>query len=134
MLNPWYDMAVSARGRTTVGISGLAVEDAVGLIARFLDGEVPDNPRGDVKLSETLKLAVDDVKAFYREAAAAQPGRNTGNEVNDWFYGETAAGRALFALKPRLAALAEETGDGFYKTFGSLLLIPRSQAHRAPAR
>lgn len=130
-LTPWYDMAVREHGRTTVGLSGLEMPAAVDFVCAFLDGEVPANPRDDLSLAEVLKFAVDDLKAFYREAALAQPGANTGEAMNDWFYGETATGRALYALKPVATALAERLDDGFMATFGRALLIPHSQRHRA---
>ena len=37
-LAPWYDLAVRRRGRTTVGISGLRVEEAASHAASYLDG------------------------------------------------------------------------------------------------
>jgi len=129
-LTPWYDMALREHGRTTVGLLGLDMPAAVDFVCAFLDGELPDNPRDDLSLSESLKFAVDDLKAFYREAALAQLGANTGEAMNDWFYGETATGRALYALKPIAVALATRLDDGFMATFGRALLIPHTQRHR----
>tara|TARA_R110002167_G_scaffold236193_2_gene441401 strand:- start:1425 stop:2189 length:765 start_codon:yes stop_codon:yes gene_type:complete len=131
MLTPWYDMAVSERGRTTVGLSGLAIEDVVNFLSGLLDGATLIVDGDGLEPTDRLRLAVDDLKAFYREAAAAQPGRNSGQQVNDWFYGETAAGKALYALRPRLSARADETDDAALKRYAAALLIPRSQGHRA---
>lgn len=131
MLTPWYDMAVAQRGRTTLGLSGLPLQDVVGFLSELLDGAALQAGADGLTPTDRLRLAVDDLKAFYREAAAAQPGRNTGAQVNDWFYGETAAGRALLALMPALAARADETGDADLKRYAAALLIPRSQRHRA---
>ncbi|MDP6563528.1 MAG: hypothetical protein QF578_01750 [Alphaproteobacteria bacterium] len=130
-LSPWYDTALRERGRTTVGLSGMAVEAICPFLCRFLDGEVPDNPRDDLSLAQVLKFAIDDLKAFYREAASAQPGSNSGRQINDWFYGETAAGKALYALRPLLNELAEQREDNYMKLFANRLLIPHQQAHRA---
>ncbi|HZD26744.1 MAG TPA: hypothetical protein VE631_10820 [Alphaproteobacteria bacterium] len=131
-LTPWYDMAAKARGRTAVGLSPLSPEACVDFLCRFLDDELPENPQPELRLSEALKFAVDDLKAFYREAAAAQPGANTGQQVNDWLYGETVLGRALFALRPKLIALADTRGDPFFATFAHVLLVPRAAQHLAP--
>ena len=136
-LSTWYDIALRERGGTTVGLSGMAICDITDFICAFLDGEVPDNPRNDISLGECLKFAVEDLKAYYREAASAQPrtqtAANTGKQMNDWFYGETAAGKALYALAPIARALAKQLDDGFFKIFANLLLIPASQKFRAEA-
>ena len=46
LMRPWYDRAVSARTRTTVGVSGLEPESVGSFIVAFLDGNVPSSPRG----------------------------------------------------------------------------------------
>lgn len=130
-LSTWYDIALRERGRTTVGLSGLAVDEIVDFVCAFLDGRVPENPNGELSLGQNLKFAVEDLKAYYREAAGAQPGHNTGKQMNNWFYGQTAAGTALYALWPIAAELARQRDDGFMKTFANLLLIPASQKFRA---
>ena len=43
-LRSWYDLALKKRGRTTVGVSGLNMEELVDFIGAFLDG-IPKNPR-----------------------------------------------------------------------------------------
>ena len=130
-LSTWYDIALRERGRTTVGLSGLAIHEIADFICAFLDGGVPENPNGELSLGQNLKFAVDDLKAYYREAAGAQPGHNTGKQMNDWFYGQTAAGKALYALWPITADLAKQRDDGFMKVFANLLLIPANQKFRA---
>lgn len=96
-LRTWYDMGLEKRGRTTVGSSGIVVEDIPALLIRVADGEVPDNPRDDVDVGEAVRLAVEDLKAFYYEAATAQPGsaRAAADEVADWFWLQTEAGRLI---------------------------------------
>ncbi len=133
-LATWYDIAKRDRGRTTVGLSGMSISEITDFICAFLDGEVPDNPRDDLTLGQCLKFAVEDLKAYYRESASAQPGRNTGKQMNNWFYGETAAGKALYALWPIANDLAEQRDDKFMKVFANLLLIPASQKYRAEQR
>ena len=130
-LTTWYDIALRERGRTTMGLSGMTISEITNFVCAFLDGQVPDNPRQGQSLGQSLKFAVEDLKAFYREAAGAQPGQNTGREMNDWFYGGTAAGKAMYALWPIANDLAKRTDDGFMKTFANLLLIPASQKFRA---
>jgi len=132
-LNTWYGMALHQRGRTTVGLSGMSVTEIADFICTFLDGDVPENPNCVYSVGQNLKFAVEDLKAFYREAASAQPGNNTGKQMNDWFYGQTAGGKALYALAPIIRDLAEQRDDRFMKIFADSLLIPASQKYRAEA-
>ncbi len=130
-LSTWYDTALRERGRTTMGLSAMTIEEIAAFVSAFLDGETPDNPSGEVGLGHSLKFATEDLKAYYREAAGAQPGHNTGRQMNDWFYGDTAGGKALYALRPIILALADQRDDGFMKIFAERLMIPASQMFRA---
>lgn len=129
-LATWYDMARRERGRTTMGLSRMPIAEIAEFICAFLDGEMPANPNDEITLAQSLKFATEDLKAYYREAAGAQPGDNTGRQMNDWFYGETAGGKALYALRPIVLELAERLDDGFMKIFGERLLIPAQQMFR----
>jgi len=121
-LRNWYDMAVQKRGRTTFGMSGLEIDGIVNLVGAFLVGKTPDNPRDDIALGYTLNLAVDDLKAYYYEAATAQPGQESPSSevLNKWFWTETAASRALYALKD----ICIKSEDGLLNLVGSMLLVP----------
>ncbi len=132
-LRPWHDLWIENRGRSTVGASGLEIETAAHYMAAFLDQAMPEAPRDDIAAAELLKLVVEDVKAFYLEAALAQPGQSSSQAVADWFWGETTAGRIKLAL---MSALAEHP-DKAVRFMSQSLLVPRSQqyrlAERAPA-
>jgi len=123
-LRSWYDLALKEKQRTTVGVSGLEINQVVEFIGAFIDS-VPANPREDISLSYSLNFAVDDLKAFYYEAAAAQPGSAspTAEELDNWFWGETVAAKLLFAVKDR--CLKKE--DKMMQLLGKILLIPMSQ-------
>ena len=128
-LRPWWDLARERRGRTTVGASGYEIEDAARLVSRYADGADPGDTDPARKLYRSLKLACDDLMAFYTEAATAQPGAAASQDLSDWFWGETAGGKALLAVRER-AAGEEDRG---MRLLGSLLILPRSQVHRAGA-
>ena len=57
-----------------------------------------------------LRFAVDDVKAYYLEAAAAGAGRPSSRQLGDWFWNKTAAGAAIHACV-RLASRVRTTGS-----------------------
>jgi len=129
-MRPWYDIAMKKRGRTTVGVSGLDIDAIGNFIIAFLDSSsVPENPRNDISLAFTLKLCVDDLKAYYYEAVLSQPGQIPQESaiLSDWFWGETTAGNILFAVKESCL----KSNDGMLKFVGKLLLVPMTQAHRS---
>ena len=125
-LSSWYRMAYVKNVRTTVGVSGLDIRVAAGLLADLALGVEVENPLPDTSWPSTLRLAAEDVKAYYMEAVTAQPGQTgTAKEITDWFWGETKAGEVLRALKE----VALKSDDEEMKLLGSLLLVPRAQAH-----
>ena len=115
-LAPWHAESVKARGRSTVGISGAnldQVEALALLLADFASGaEAADIADGDDSgvdwkhpLPLRLKFASDDLRAFYHEAATAQPGANypTDADLNDWLFNETLLGTVLRQIVGRMA-------------------------------
>ena len=127
-LRPWYDMALEKRGRTTVGISGIELDNIVDFIGAFFDGGAPENPRDDMPISIILNFATDDLKAFYYESITAQPGQESpsGKVLEDWFWGETKAGRMLLMLKEA----CRNSDDPMMKAVARIMIVPSSQAHR----
>lgn len=124
-LAPWYDLAVRRRGRTTVGISGMKVEEAAGHAASYLDGAPRPAAIPGLSAGVALKRACDDIKAFYYEAAAAQPGNLSSAAIHDWFWRETAAARVFLAIQQ--ACLKSD--DPSLQPLGKLSLIPRAVSH-----
>lgn len=128
-LRPWYDLAVKTRRRTTVGVSGISVERISDFIGAFLQGNVPENPRQDLPVGLVLKLAVDDLKAFYFEAVSAQPGQALprSERFADWFWDETVAGKVLLAIKQACT----KSDDTMLQAVGMKLLIPMTQTNQS---
>jgi hypothetical protein len=128
-LRPWYDLAVQKQKRTTVGTSGLPIEEAASFLVAFVKDPDTPSPRPELSVGEALKLASEDLKAYYFESAGAQPGKATSRQMADWFWGETQAGKLFFGLQK----VCLQSSAPPIKMLGTLLLIPRSEAHRAPA-
>lgn len=124
-LRAWYDLTVKNQGRTTVGVSGLDMEEIVDFLGAFMEG-IPLNPREDLQLAYTLNFAVDDLKAYYYEAAASQPGNRlpSSGDLDNWFWGETTAARVLFAIKD----FCLKSDDKMLQFVGMMLLIPVAQS------
>lgn len=114
----WYDRAVAARGRTTVGVSGLDMPAAGRMVASALTDALPP--------AQPLKQAIDDLKAYYLEAASAFPEPGTSRMRKAWLWDETILAKSLLALQPRLAA----STDPQHKILGNLTMIPATERHR----
>ena len=113
LLRPWYDEGRRARGRTAVGVSGKgvdAIDQMATMITTFATGADPSGQDGfGHPLPLLLRYLADDLKAFYFEAVAAQPGRATASsgELNRWLFHETTLGDLLYRVRDRLAAVED---------------------------
>lgn len=118
-LAPWYNIAMERRGGTTVGASGKSIDEIISFLAAQLDGDVsPDD-------ANLIKFAAEDLRAYYIEAATAQPGPTTGKGLMDWFFGETSGGALLLTLQPKLAG----TNNSRLQALANFQLVPRPQMH-----
>lgn len=114
---PWYELAVNQRGRTTVGISKLEIEDAGRFLVEFIEDPTSSSPRPEVETAPMLKFACEDLKAFYSEAMSAQPGMTSSLAVENWLFNGTVLGRMLWKFResyadhsdPDIRALAQRS-------------------------
>lgn len=119
----WYDLSLERCDRTAV--VNFDPEAASKLLDSYAFGKQPEIPGADLALSVALRLAAQDLKAFYFEAAIARPGSASpgSTEFNHWFWSETAASRVLKAVKER--CVNEE--DKALRMTGDMLLVPLGQ-------
>jgi hypothetical protein len=113
-LAPWHAESRKRRGRSTVGVSGASldqVEQLATLLADFATGEEPTDGEIDWNhpMPVRIKFASDDLRAFYHEAATAQPGANypTDADLNDWLFNQTLLGTVL----RQIVGLMRESDD-----------------------
>ncbi len=126
-LRTWYDLSLAHNSRTTVGTSGLTPEESVALIVGFIRGRENSGIPADQSLATVLRTAVQDIKAYYLEAVSAQPGRQgTKAELENWFWGQTAAAGVLNELR----LLCLERTDKNLQFLGRSMIIPQSQLAR----
>ena len=114
-LTPWSVETRTTRGRTLFGASG-ATPDQVEAVARALGkiadlGNVIDPPDEGIDWKFSMPLLVrhlaDDLRTFYHEAIASQPGPGAPNHeaLTAWIFGEH--GSAQTALGETLLEIAE---------------------------
>ncbi|MCC7080519.1 MAG: hypothetical protein IT530_07595 [Burkholderiales bacterium] len=124
-LAAWHELARRRRGRSTVGISGLPIEDAARLVAAMIAHRTLARPHTDAALGTVLKRCCDDIKAYYFEALGAQPGQLSASAIDHTFWHRTTAGRAFIRL--RAAALTHP--DKSVVAFVERSLVPRALLH-----
>ena len=105
-------------GKTTVGISGFTPEAAVEYIERYLTDDPQPNPKGMAKVSRA-RFAIDDIKAFYFEAAASV-GNPSSLQINDWFWNNTLAGKMILEFQEAI----RESDDKNLRLIESSLVPP----------
>ena len=114
-LAPWSAETRAARGRTLFGATGAGpdqVEEVARALGAVADGGHPTAPP-DVGIEWAFDMPVlvrhlaDDLRTFYHEAVAAQPGPGAPNHaaLTEWIFGGTALGEALQAVADHLTAL-----------------------------
>lgn len=128
-LKPWSAETRATRGRTLFGVTG-AEPDQVDAVARALgsiadSGNISDAPDSDVDWTFEMPLLVrhlaDDLRTFYHEAIAAQPGPGAPNHdaLNEWIFGGTALGETLQTIAQHLT-----DEDSFFSKMVRGFLIP----------
>jgi hypothetical protein len=99
---------IEQHGRSTVGLSGLAIGDCARYVADWLRGEAPPSPRDRFSAPLILRFAVDDLKAYCLEAAGSGSAKPSSLQLTDWFWNETATGAAIRVLREVLQAHEDE--------------------------
>ena len=103
-LAPWYEVAQQNHGGTTVGSSGIPIEDIPAFVVSHLGDNPSPNPRPEVPDDDMLVFACDDLRAYYSEAVTAQPGRASSDDLARWFWDQTTAAKVMWALMDQCGA------------------------------
>ena len=113
-LRPWAAETRRQRGRTMFGLSGAAADQvdevAAALAAVAESGDLETVPTTDFELAHdmpfVLRHLADDLRSYYHEAIAAQPGDIAPNHdaLNEWIFGQTAFGELLVTIGAHLTA------------------------------
>ncbi len=119
-LVPSYELVKKARGRSTVGLAKLTFEEIADHILSFLDGQHQSSPREDLSAAMVLRFGVDDLKAFYTEAAS-HGGSPSSWQLGNWLWRDTVLGQVLISLR----AASMDHSDKRFNIVGSKFLVPR---------
>ena len=128
-MNLWHNYVLSKNRRTSAGVSGLLPEAAAEFLVDFVRSEIVDINIGNFSLADGLRLAAEDLKAFYFVAVSARPELTDGLSLAEWFWGHTAAARVINEV--RIISLKGESEE--MQLLGKLHLVPENQLHRFAA-
>lgn len=119
-LLPNYTAAKQTKARSTVGLAKLTMDEIADHILSFLDGPHESSPREDLSSAMLLRFGVDDLKAFYAEAAS-HVGSPSSWQLGGWFWRDTVLGQILISFR----AAAMDHSDKRFNIVGSKFLVPR---------
>jgi hypothetical protein len=111
-LRGYYTQFVERNGRTAVGLSGVPqtrFRGVVRLLERYVaDGTLDEMAHpADVTPLQYTRYVCDDLKAFYREARLVQRPDDDGQQIEAWFWHETAMGDLIRRVRDRVKASAD---------------------------
>lgn len=124
LMRPWFELSQRRRGRTTFGVAKLSAEECVQMIGRAADSSTP--PTGDLA---TLKLAIEDAKAYWLEAMTAQPGLHDPGQINRQLWGESELSRALLVIHKLFVATESPIMLGFARAIAPRFAIEEMQGN-----
>lgn len=119
-LAPNYVLAKKTRGRSSVGVSRLTMDEIADHVISFLEGPNQESPREDLSSAMVLRFGVDDLKAFYIEAAS-HGGSPSSWQLGNWFWRDTVAAQILISLR----AAAMDHDDKRFNIVGGKFFVPR---------
>ena len=100
LLHPWYQESIeSFGGRRLDGLTPYSPEEIVDILLSFVEDPQIESFLSDQPISRALKLTADDLKHFYFQSAMARPTNISDGQLENWFYGETLAGKLLIKIR-----------------------------------
>lgn len=122
-LRNWYDDRLQKTGRTS--LVDFTPDQAAQLLGSYVLDGAAKAAKADASFALSLRLAAQDLKAFYFESVIARPGASVPDSetFNRWFWNQTSAGQLLMAVKER----CKDEQDASLRMTGTMLLVPMNQ-------
>lgn len=119
-LRPWYDLGFGRRGRTAM--AEFDPETATEILTGFLQNQAVEAGQGQLSAAVALRLAAQDLKAYYFEAAISKPGAEVPDSkaFGKWFWHQTSAGLVL----KRIKNMCSKSDDNELRMTGKMFLVP----------
>lgn len=119
-LRPWYDLGLERRGRTAM--AEFDPETVTELLTGFLQDETSEALPGRFSPAVALRLAAQDLKSYYFEAATTKPGAEVPDSkaFRTWFWDQTTAGLIL----KRIREMCSHSEDQELRLTGKMFIMP----------
>jgi hypothetical protein len=122
-LQSWYQESVrNFKGRRLDGLTTHSPLEIIEFLISFIGDPNMKNHLSNQPIIRSLKLTSDDLKYFYFQSAMARPTNISDNQLENWFYGETLAGRLL--IKIRAICLGHE--NEVHQLIGRTNFVPNA--------
>ena len=123
LLQTWYDHSLKEmKGRKLDGLTSLNKDQIVKFLVDWTnDQNIKSRIEGE-SIIRALKLAADDLRHFYYQAAMGKPGIRSDLEMGDWFYGQTTAGLLFIEIRK----IMMESDDEITRMAGRTNYVPNA--------
>ncbi len=125
-LSSWHHLAMERRGRTSMGLSGMEIKSAALVLIEFINSRSIDRKLTNAP-ADFLRLVCHDIRAYYTESVAAQPGKREAKEIQEWFWEMTKASKVMMLLRDACV----DSNDPALNRFGERGVVPSFIANRA---
>ena len=103
LLEPWYKESVEKfKGRRLDGMTDLSKDQIINFLVSWVNDQSTESIIEGESIVRALKLAADDLRHFYYQAALAKPGIKSDVELGDWYYGSTNAGKLFVKIRENM--------------------------------
>ena len=100
LLQPWYQESIkNFNGRRLDGLTVHSPLKIIDLLVSFIIDPDIKSFLSNQPIGRALKLTSDDLKYFYFQSAMARPTNISDNQLENWCYGETLAGKLLINIR-----------------------------------
>jgi len=121
-LKSHYQRYCVRQSRTSVGVAKTPVADLATLFDRVFEDKKFSELREDLSPRLMYRLALDDLKAYYIEAALASEYQPCSKQVYDWLWEETLLGTRMKEMRKRLMT----SDDVKHNDLGTKFIVPHS--------
>ena len=99
-LQSWYQESVrNFKGRRLDGLTTHSPMEIIDFLISFSGDPNMKKHLSNQPIIYSLKLTSDDLKYFYFQSEMARPTNISDNQLENWFYGETLAGKLLINIR-----------------------------------
>ena len=121
-LQSFYQRQCVDKSRTSVGVAKTKITELANLFDEAYTQNSFKKLRDDISARLMFRLAIDDLKAYYIEAALADHNSPSSQQLHDWLWHDTLLGRQMRELRHRFM----DSGDVKLTDLGTKFIVPHA--------